>query len=64
MHVASMDIWTAFDVVRPQHIANIVGDHDVHGWDHSGIFYVRCLSDTLLSNMSKANSSLCYVSAR
>ena len=32
MYLASMDIETAFDVARPNPIATIVGDQDVHGW--------------------------------
>ena len=32
MYLESMDIKTAFDVARPEHIAKIMDDHDVHGW--------------------------------
>ena len=32
MYLASMDIKAAFDVAKPKHIANILGDQDVHGW--------------------------------
>ena len=31
MYIASMDSKTAFDAARPQHIAKIMGDQDVHG---------------------------------
>ena len=29
---SNVDTKTAFDVARPRHIANILGDQDVHGW--------------------------------
>ena len=32
MFLVNMDIKTAFDVVRPKHIARITEDHNVHGW--------------------------------
>ena len=38
MHLASMDIKTAFDVARTKHIARTMEDHDVHGWIVAGLF--------------------------
>ena len=32
LYLASMDIKTAFDVARPEHISKIMNIHDVHGW--------------------------------
>ena len=32
MYIASMDIKTAFDVRRAEHIANILGGQEAHGW--------------------------------
>ena len=32
MHLASMDIKTAFDVARPKRTAKLMGDQAVHGW--------------------------------
>ena len=32
MYMSSIDIKTASDVARPQHVANITGDQQVHGW--------------------------------
>ena len=32
LYIASMGIQTAFDVVRPKHIAKLMGDQEAHGW--------------------------------
>ena len=32
INLASMDIKTASDVARPKHIAQIMEDHNIHGW--------------------------------
>ena len=32
MYIASIDIKTAFDVARPRHLAEIIGNQDDHGW--------------------------------
>ena len=32
MYVASLDIKTAFDEVKPKHVAQILDYHNTHGW--------------------------------
>ena len=42
MCLASMDIKTAFDKARPRHVAQIMEDHNTHGWIISALLREMC----------------------